>query len=153
MEKIVICCLDQRSKYVKFCSRENLSDAQIVISLFRQKCSYDDRLNKLIKNAEIVLQKKDTEKDIWCDVDDSEILHSNILNVLLVPLSEMVKLPAPQSTSRNLRQILARDVIDSEPMVQEQGDAGCPYRDKVATENMVSIFSTTEYDEILTYIK
>lgn len=85
MEKKVYCLIDERCKCIKFSSRNDVPDVQIVWDCMMKVAKNDIVLQTMISNKIIVLQKCDPDRNNkLCDIeDDDEIENKDEVKVLL----------------------------------------------------------------------
>jgi len=129
MEKKVYCALGQQCKCIKFVSEEGLSDVDIIRRKIKDICMRDKSLNITMHNKTIVIQMKDSDKDVWCDVEENEDIPDKVyLNVIFVSMSESLSFSPEENNSLVMskisidQEILPTDVkvLYTEPIVIEQ---------------------------------
>lgn len=66
-------------------SSNKKSDAKIIRDIIQEMATRDSQLNELVCGKNIVLQMKDADMDIWCDIEeDEEVSHMTNVNVIFV---------------------------------------------------------------------
>jgi len=112
-------------------SEESLSDVDIIRRKIKDICMRDKSLNMTMHNKTIVIQMKDSDKDVWCDVEENEDIPDKVdLNVIFVSMSESLSFSSEENNSLVMstistdQEILPTDVkvLYTEPIVIEQHD-------------------------------
>lgn len=86
MEKKVFCIIGKRCKVIKFVKGNRKSDYQVILEKLTLSSHNDLHLSALIKNNTLILQRKDPDRDDWCDMDDNDNVNDKEdITVLLIP--------------------------------------------------------------------
>lgn len=135
VEKKVFCFLGQRCRYIKFIYQRGVSDTTVIKKKIEGICINESLID--MKDKVIVLQIKDSDVNIWCDVEqDDEILDKSELKVIFAP-STLEYIFNYNNSAVNLKtkdepidiEILEKDEFDStgavnilytEPLIEEK---------------------------------
>lgn len=91
MECKVYCRIGQQCKCVVFKYNSEHEKLQRITQKLRDYCERDSVLKVVSHGKKIVLQMKDKDKDIWCDVDEEDkIPNKSELKVIFVSVESLL---------------------------------------------------------------
>ncbi|KAK0159477.1 hypothetical protein PV327_011084, partial [Microctonus hyperodae] len=124
MEKKVFCSFGQRCRCIKFNSESGVPDTTIIKKDIEGICERESLID--MKDKVIVLQIKDSDVNIWCDIEqDDEIVDKSELKVIFAPSTLEYIVDYNSSAVVNLKtddepigiQILEKEKFDSSDAV------------------------------------
>ncbi|XP_057339760.1 uncharacterized protein LOC130677144 [Microplitis mediator] len=86
MEKKIFCAVEGRNKCIKFVSVPGITDFEIIKTKINEICQRDVLLKPFLSTKIIIIQKKDLDSGIWCDVEEDDIIEDKEkLTILFLP--------------------------------------------------------------------